>query len=87
MTSREERKKSEAINTVAGLLRERLPKPEGERAAEFARLYYGGVGPEDLLPSAVEDLYGAAVQDRRAAVDLDPAGYKAASRGAGRPRI
>ncbi len=61
MTSREERKKSEAIDTVAGLLRERLPKPEGEHAAEFARLYYGGVGPEDLLPTAAEDLYGAAL--------------------------
>ncbi len=54
-----DRKKDEIVDTVAAMLAERLAASQAQAAVSFARSYYAGVGPEDLLQTPVEDLYGA----------------------------
>ena len=59
MASRQIKKKLEVIDRIASMLEERLEPADRERAQRFARDYYAGLGPEDLLTIPVEDLYGS----------------------------
>ena len=57
MSSSPADKKAELIERVATRLTERLPAG-GAVAAQFARVYYARVAPEDLIGDDPEDLYG-----------------------------
>ncbi len=59
MASRQIKKKLEVIDKITSMLEERLENADRERAQRFARDYYAGLGPEDLLTIPVEDLYGS----------------------------
>ena len=58
MSSSPADKKAELIERVAARLTERLPAG-GAVAAQFARVYFARVAPEDLINDDPEDLYGA----------------------------
>jgi glutamate dehydrogenase len=59
MSSRQVKKKFEVIDKVTAMLGERLEPATREAAQRFARAFYAGLGPEDLLAIPVEDLYGS----------------------------
>src|SRR5215469_14457886 len=61
MATRDKSRKSEIVDQVAAMARERL-KGEAAKAAEtFVRQFYANVSAEDLTEHFVDDLYGASI--------------------------
>ena len=54
-------KTQEIIESIVGLIRERLPPGSQGLGEEFVRQYFGGTAPDDLTESDDLDLYGAAM--------------------------
>ncbi|TCO76321.1 glutamate dehydrogenase (NAD) [Plasticicumulans lactativorans] len=52
-------KKAQLIERITTILETRLPDGAGALAADFARVYFDRVPPEDLVDDDPEDLYGA----------------------------
>jgi glutamate dehydrogenase len=50
---------AERIEAVVALVRDKLPEDLAPQVEEFARLYYAGMAPEDLLERSALDAYGA----------------------------
>src|SRR5688572_12398430 len=65
MAIRLEERKAELLDQLAERLRERLDDRSAALADRFARLYYRGVAPEDLIERDPLDLYGAALAHLR----------------------
>ena len=59
MASTPAEKKSQLLDKVVNTLIERLPEQTAPMVEVFARQYYAGVAPEDVLDKDPEDLYGA----------------------------
>ena len=60
MSARSETRRDELIDRVVALARSRLGAKAGPAAA-FVQRFYANVAVEDLVTSAVDDLYGAAI--------------------------
>ena len=54
-------KKTDLINDIVALVRDRLPRERSGAAESFVRQYYRNVPPEDLVGVPADDLYGAAL--------------------------
>ena len=65
MTPRGEDRKTEIIEALAALVREKLPPAEAPRAEAFLRRFYRNVAPFDLENRELLDLYGAALSHYR----------------------
>src|SRR5262247_4281240 len=73
MLARAEQVKTERLDEVLALVREKLP-PESRGPVEaFVRAYYRQVDPEDLGERAPADLYGAALSHWNFARRREPA--------------
>jgi glutamate dehydrogenase len=59
MATRPEQAKAEILDRIAAIIREKVPADEAPQVEALARLYYGGVAPEDLVDLDLSDLYGA----------------------------
>ena len=61
MRTRMDTLKSEKIDTVAALVRDRLQGAKAVMAERFLPQFYGNVAPQDLAHKETEDLFGAAI--------------------------
>jgi glutamate dehydrogenase len=61
MPTQPEQAKSEALDRIIAMIRERVPSEQVDQAESFTRQFYRRVDPADLLQRAVSDLYGAAL--------------------------
>ncbi|NQW10723.1 MAG: NAD-glutamate dehydrogenase [Alphaproteobacteria bacterium] len=61
MRTRMETLKSEKIDAVAALVRDRLQNTKAQTAERFLRQFYANVAPQDLTHKETEDLFGAAI--------------------------
>ncbi len=61
MATRASALKRELIDRVAGLVRERVKRPDVPVAETFVRQFYANVPPEDILDRDSDALYGAAL--------------------------
>jgi glutamate dehydrogenase len=61
MRSRTETLKSEKLEAVVALVKERIQKGKADAAERFVRQFYENVAPQDLISEEAEDLFGAAV--------------------------
>jgi glutamate dehydrogenase len=60
MAQRAEQQKTELVENVAALCRNKAAAADADALARFVRLFYAHVPPEDVLERSPEDLYGAA---------------------------
>jgi len=61
MPVRDETRKTEILDRVANLARQRLSGAAADTAENFIRQFYANVAADDLAERSAEDLYGAAV--------------------------
>jgi glutamate dehydrogenase len=61
MTTRDKSRKTEIVDQVAAMARERLKGDAARTAEAFVRQFYANVSAEDLTEHFVDDLYGAAI--------------------------
>ncbi|MDN3922653.1 NAD-glutamate dehydrogenase [Roseateles violae] len=72
MPNEQQSLRDERLDEVFKLLRAKLPAQQGETLAEFVRIYFGQVDPEELAERQVADLYGAALSHWSFAARREP---------------
>jgi glutamate dehydrogenase len=61
MPTQPEQAKSEVLDRIMAMIRDRVPPEQVDQAESFTRQFYRRVDPADLQQRAVSDLYGAAL--------------------------